>query len=62
LRKLVIRQRLKNQEVEGVTKQSLTYLKARVSPAKPKDAFGEPTQANNNWNVAIRFDNRGGGS
>lgn len=25
-----------------------------------KDAFGEPTQASNNWNVAIRFDTRGG--
>ena len=25
-----------------------------------QDAFPEPTQANNNWNVAIRFDTRGG--
>ena len=25
-----------------------------------QDAFAEPTQANNNWNVAIRFDTRGG--
>jgi preprotein translocase subunit SecD len=25
-----------------------------------KDAFGEPTQAGNNWDVAIRFDSRGG--
>jgi len=35
-------------------------LKTRVSPEKLKDAFGEPTQASNNWNVAIRFDTRGG--
>jgi len=34
-------------------------LKARVSPENLKDAFGEPTQASNNWNVAIRFDTRG---
>ena len=25
-----------------------------------KDAFGEPTQSSNNWNVAIRFDDEGG--
>jgi len=25
-----------------------------------RDAFGEPTQASNNWNVAIRFDTEGG--
>ncbi len=25
-----------------------------------KDAFGEPTQSSNNWNVAIRFDDQGG--
>lgn len=25
-----------------------------------RDAFGEPTQASNNWNVAIRFDPEGG--
>jgi len=25
-----------------------------------KDAFAEPTQSNNNWNVGIRFDNVGG--
>jgi len=35
----------KSGSLEGVTKRSLTYLKARVSPEKLKDAFGEPTQA-----------------
>jgi preprotein translocase subunit SecD len=52
----------KNQEALKRSNQAIVNLfeSKGLTGKNLKDAFGEPTQANNNWNVAIRFDTRGG--
>ncbi len=54
----------KNQEALKRSNQAIAALFESANPPLTgkylQDAFGEPTQASNNWNVAIRFDQRGG--
>lgn len=54
----------KNQEALKRSNQAIATLFESANPPLTgkylQDAFGEPTQASNNWNVAIRFDQRGG--
>jgi preprotein translocase subunit SecD len=53
----------KNQEDLNKSNQGIAELFASTNPPLTgkylKDAYGEPTQGNN-WNVAIRFDTKGG--
>ncbi|MBW4638033.1 MAG: protein translocase subunit SecD [Gloeocapsa sp. UFS-A4-WI-NPMV-4B04] len=52
----------KNQEALRQNSEAITELfESRGLTGKNlQDAFGEPTQTSDNWNVAIRFDQRGG--
>jgi preprotein translocase subunit SecD len=51
----------KNQQALQRSNQAIVDLfeSKGITGKNLKDAFAEPTQASNNWNVAIRFDNRG---
>ncbi|MBH8566111.1 protein translocase subunit SecD [Nostoc sp. CENA67] len=54
----------KNQEELQKNNQAIAELFESTNPPLTgkflKDAYGEPTQGGNNWNVAIRFDQKGG--
>ncbi|QLE59249.1 protein translocase subunit SecD [Nostoc sp. TCL26-01] len=54
----------KNLEELQKNNQAIAELFASTKPPLDgqhlKDAYGEPTQQGNNWNVAIRFDQKGG--
>lgn len=54
----------KNQEELQKNAQAIAELFESTNPPLTgkflKDAYGEPTQGGNNWNVAIRFDQKGG--
>ncbi|MBD2164461.1 protein translocase subunit SecD [Calothrix membranacea FACHB-236] len=54
----------KNQEELQKNNEAIAELFESTNPPLTgqflKDAYGEPTQGGNNWNVAIRFDQKGG--
>jgi len=59
LRKLVTRQRLKNQEALKRSNGAIADLFESKGLTRKTSKMPLVTQASNNWNVAIRFDTRG---
>ncbi|HYW19765.1 MAG TPA: protein translocase subunit SecD [Nodularia sp. (in: cyanobacteria)] len=55
---------IKNQEELQQNNQAIAQLFESTEPQLDgkylQDAYGEPTQSSSNWNVAIRFDQKGG--